>query len=146
MPTKQMIEVEGLPEGWKATEFRPPKDGENFFLPASGILTAKIDFLRHEARLIVEKIQPRRIVLEETNDVFGIRKSGYRVYSSGIVQHIENAVGSDIGEKIWREVKENDLSLPNEEPKLSLSVDECIGLFEGHQPTITKVKEFIKDK
>jgi hypothetical protein len=60
--TKQTIEVEGLPEGWKAVDYRPPKMSETY-LSYKGIETATVNF--HNPWLIVEKIQPRRIVLEE---------------------------------------------------------------------------------
>lgn len=63
---KHEIEIEGLPEGWRAVEFRPPKNKESYFTPDGNIISANHDYsLSH---LIVEKIKPRRIVLEETEE------------------------------------------------------------------------------
>lgn len=96
-------DIQGLPEGWEAVAYRCPVKGE-YFLPTVGnIVIAGHDYVMRY--LIVQKNKSRQITLVETDEVFVIRQSGYRVYSDGTVQYIENAMGSDIGEKIWR-VKE----------------------------------------
>ncbi len=74
--TKQTIEVE-VPEGWKVKE----------------------------QRLIIEKIQPRRIVLEETGEV---RKLNFKdFYADGDGFLCRWMFDGESGEeyKIWREVK-----------------------------------------
>ena len=63
---KHEIEIEGLPEGWRAVAFRVPKDGESI-IDFSGDLRTVAGHYNHP-RLIVEKIPPRRIVLEETGE------------------------------------------------------------------------------
>ena len=74
--TKQTIEVE-VPEGWKVKE----------------------------QRLIIEKIQPRRIVLEETGEV---RKLNFKdFYADGDGFLCRWMFDGESGEeyKIWREAK-----------------------------------------
>jgi len=66
---KHEIEIEGLPEGWRAVAYRLPKKSEQYFDPAKDlVITAPADYY-YQAYCIVEKIQPRRIVLEETDEV-----------------------------------------------------------------------------
>ncbi|MBY0483475.1 hypothetical protein [Nitrosomonas sp.] len=90
------------------------------------------------------KIQPRRIVLEETEDTDG---------ADTFIR---------IGNKWWREVKETYIPLHGGEPKLSLSgfsVQECqsiLGIIETFSKTFgcwdnlvsacKKLREFIEDK
>ena len=62
---KQTIEVE-VPEGWKAKEYRMPNKGD-YFWHQNRVCVAASSFI--DQRLIIEKIQPRRIVLEETGEV-----------------------------------------------------------------------------
>ncbi len=91
----------------------------------------------------IEKIQPRRIVFYEITDgTENIDEDYYIKY------------------KWWREVKETDIPLNNDEPKLSLSVDECrnvrslikdfenLGWFvnPARSLLLQKITEFIKDK
>ena len=60
-----MIEIEGLPEGWKAVAYRVPTNGETCWHQNFGIYTATVSLTQC---FIVEKIQPHRIVLEETDE------------------------------------------------------------------------------
>ncbi len=60
---KQTIEIEGLPEGWKAVAYRCPLKGEQY-LHQNQLWKAFID--ESYPFIVVEKTQPRRIVLEET--------------------------------------------------------------------------------
>lgn len=65
---KYEIEIEGLPEGWRAVAYRKPKKSEKYFdVEEKRILTAAFDC--GSARLIIEKIPPRRIVLEDTGEI-----------------------------------------------------------------------------
>ena len=100
---KYEIEIEGLPEGWRPVAHRLPKIGDHVLyqgtihhLDGDGIFE----------RLVLEKIQPRRVILEETQD--------NRVPIDG--EWIESFGGfsKQIGRlyigtyQIWREVKENE--------------------------------------
>jgi len=86
----QTIQVEGLPEGLKieSIEIMPSGFGDK-----SGLSLM--------AMVKVEKIQPRRIVLEEIESRTDINN----LFING---------------KWWREVKENDLSLTKKDDKVSL--------------------------
>lgn len=61
---KHEIDVPDLPEGWRAVAYRTPVFGEYYFYN-DGVHQCKT---RLGQFLIVEKIQPRRIVLEETEE------------------------------------------------------------------------------
>lgn len=99
---KHEIEIEGLPEGWKAVAYRVPAVHEYIFDQEAGIVVKSI--LRTPIiRLIVEKIPPRRIVLEETeedNQIDG---------GSGIF-YLQDFKDIKLWNqpKIWREVKEGE--------------------------------------
>ena len=125
--TKQTIEVEGLPEGWKAVAYRVPKQDE-YFIGSLGLSKCSGSYTNQF--IILEKIQPRRIVLEDTGEAnFTDDEGEYKKqwFSDGrLCLHRSH--------NIWREVKETDE--PNVkmgvsqgdgyEPTLELSVDECV--------------------
>jgi len=90
---KQEIEIEGLPEGWKAVAYRCPLKGENY-LSSDGVQVAQYNF--GNSWVIVEKIQPRRIVLEETEEDAA---TTHFIRSDNVFLNIES-------DKIWKEVKE----------------------------------------
>lgn len=71
--------------------------------------------------IMIEKIQQRRIVLEETQE----DNQKNRVKNIWCSQFFSGGFVVSDQSKIWREVKETDIPLTNDEPKLSLSVDEC---------------------
>ena len=87
---KYEIEIEGLPEGWKPVKLKAGNYGN---------IAQEIHYV--ESVLLLEKIQPRRIVLEETQER-NIQ------YASGIYQ--SQSIGGKIvlhnKPKIWRVVKE----------------------------------------
>lgn len=92
---KQTIEVEGLPEGWKAVSV--DATGCNF---DNGLTS-------YPARLKVEKIQPRRIVLEETEEERSVSYGDWYEDDHGRVkQWLNKDYGSSRCVKIWKEVKE----------------------------------------
>ncbi len=137
MTTIQTIEVEGLPKGWMAVAYRIASNenvidcGEVLFVTG----TTKFQCL------VVEKIQPRRMVLEETGEERAYPINGYmygHIDGSGFVKY-----------KILREVKETDIPLTNEEPYLKLTKKDMFYLIEhiklGGQLN-QKIAEFIKDK
>lgn len=97
---KYEIEVEGLPEGWKAVAYRRPIRNEQY-LSREGIKTAT--YILDNLWLVVEKIQPRRIVLEETEEFHEDEDTDFEhtqffpLTPSGVVKILSN--------KKWREVK-----------------------------------------
>ena len=105
-----MIKAEGLPEGWRVKEYRMPNKGDYFWYQ-NRVCVASSSFI--DQRIIIEKTQPRRIVLEETEE------SNAKFQDAWCTQHFSNGVILTQQPKKWREVK------GTEEPKLSLSVDEC---------------------
>lgn len=88
--TQQKIEVEGLPEGWKAVAFKRPCRSDNYLIRPGAVATAHENM--SELWLIVEKIQPRRIVLEETEE--------------NNPDHDDELVWTFMNGKWWKEVKE----------------------------------------
>jgi hypothetical protein len=103
--TEQTIDVTGLPEGWKAVAYRVPKGNIEFVFIENVVRKAKP---QDKKCLIVEKIQPRRIVLEEIS-----KEEYHRLFNDERCSDIYNMRGS-----YWREVKETDTPLNNSEPKL----------------------------
>lgn len=83
--TQQTIEIEGLPEGWKAVAYRCPLKGEQY-LHQNQLWKAFID--ESYPFIVVEKTQTRRIVLEEIQTGFGVENPKY------------------FDDKIWKQVKE----------------------------------------
>ena len=100
---KYEIEVEGLPEGWKAVAFRKPNKEEQYFCQES---IWKANLNESYPYLIVEKIQPRRIVLEETDEIRFVKHGEY-YEASGQVYRFTKDEESSHKFKVWREVKEN---------------------------------------
>lgn len=105
MTTKYEIELPRMPDGWKPIAFRSPKKGECFLMDDGDVEMAGND--RHSMRIIVEKIKPRRIVLEETGEFRCGKKGEYCEQTNGMIwlninNHTTNAY------KIWREVKEEE--------------------------------------
>ena len=142
-----MIEVEGLPEGWKAVAYRVPKGNIEFVFIENVVREAKP---QDKKCLIIEKIKPHRVVLEKTEE----KHLGCQTL------YIDDTEFMIMTDKVWREVKETDIPLTNEEPKLSLSVAECrnvrslikdfenLGWFINPERALLlqKITEFIKDK
>jgi hypothetical protein len=129
--TKQpMTEVEGLPKGYKALAYRHGIRGELGFEKYVFVIDKDVtDY----PLIIVEKIQRRRIVLEETD----LQKN------SNHPQVINTSIGA-IGiyhDYEMREVKETDIP----EPKLSLSVSEVKTIFGCDFALLVKIEKFIKE-
>ena len=127
-----MIEIEGLPEGFEINSVTI-NAGE----------TISQCFNTIQATIHLKKIKPHRIVLEEIS-----KEEYHRLFNDERCSDIYNMRGS-----YWREVKET------EEPKLSLSVDECrnvrslikdfenLGWFvnPARSLLLQKITEFIKE-
>lgn len=97
--TQQTIEIEGLPEGWKAVSYRCPESGE-YYLENNGIVIKHTGCKQKFPWIIVEKIQPRRVVLEETKE--DNKRSGLGFLS----QQFSSGITIYDAHKIWKEVKE----------------------------------------
>lgn len=60
------IEIPEVPEGWKPVAFRPHLPGESYIaFDGSQVIENDRSLTNGGPRLIVKKIQPRRIVLED---------------------------------------------------------------------------------
>lgn len=125
--SKQTIEVDGLPEGWNAVAYRVPKGNIEFVFIENVVREAKP---QDKKCLIIEKIQPRRIVLEETEE----KCLGCQTL------YIDDTEFMIMTAKVWREVKET-----NDEPKLSLSVDEAKEIYTYNILINQKIIKFIKE-
>ena len=136
----ETIEVE-LPEGWKAVAHRKPLK-EEYILYGDEICKPK--GLMNRPWLIVEKIQLRRIVLEETNEERRICFGEWYESQEGKLMRWPYGGKTDGKHKVWREVKET-----NDDPHLSLNKKDMLELIEhiklGGQLN-HKIAEFIKDK
>lgn len=125
--TKQTIEVE-VPEGWKLTKLKIPAGCIEKF----GTSTISSHNIRG-AFFDLEKIQPNRIVLEETLEE---TNEGIQHFScsNSIQMTFTNTKYK------WREATET------EEPKLSLSVAECKDLQVIYDVKLSKkIQDFIKE-
>ena len=102
--TLQTIEVEGLPEGWKAVAYRCPESGE-YYLENNGVVRNHTGCKHKFPWIIVQKTQPRRIVLEETGEV---RKPeiGEYIQNNGNFCKCHKPERWGHEHEIWREVKE----------------------------------------
>ena len=94
-----MIEIEGLPEGWKAVAYRVPKGNIEFVFIENVVRKAKP---QDKKCLIVEKIQPREITLVETDEFRQPRYGEY--FRRGMVDSpIEVCLKMEVcAVKIWR--------------------------------------------
>ena len=97
---KHEIEIEGLPEGWRAVAYRSGKCTEWAVVNGHIVELQSDSLIEH---LIVEKIKPRRIVLEETEEInLGGCYTG--PYNSQIF--MDGSLVLKDQPKIWRVVEE----------------------------------------
>ena len=101
--TKENIEVE-LPEGWKAVAYRLNTAYDYIFDQETGEIV-HASGRAPSIRLIVERIQPRRIVLEETDITNAKYKSGF--FATQPITFKDGIINLSDMENLWREVKEN---------------------------------------
>lgn len=101
MTTKHEIEIPDLPEGWRAVAYRTPQRNE-YYLADEGVIQAAFNHLKQW--LIVEKIKPRRIVLEKTGEVRRALPGEWCENEKGEIWYSPTRVGVD--HKIWRVVEE----------------------------------------
>ena len=102
MTTKHEIEIPGLPEGWKPVAYRPVRPGDHYFYYGT-IRQAQHD--SSVSALVVEKIKPKRIILEATGEV---RQpvTGEYVHNNGNLCLCRKPERWGREHEIWREVKE----------------------------------------
>ena len=140
-----MIEVEGLPEGWRAVAFRKRNKGDKYFYQ-NIVWTASAD--DSYPYLIVEKIQQREIRLVETNEYRQPMQWEYAEIRDDVFAMQGEEMVIDGPYKIWRnKVKETAIPLNSGEPKLSLSVEECKEMlteYWGYELGV-KIRKFIKE-
>jgi len=100
--TQQTIEVEGLPEGWKAVAFRIAYN--EYVIDCGQVVFATYT---KSPRLIVEKIQPRRKVLEKTGEERSVSYGDwYEDENGNVIPYLNKSFGTRRTYKIWKEVKE----------------------------------------
>lgn len=109
--TEQTIDVTGLPEGWKAVAYRVPTNGETCWHQNFGIYTATVSLTQC---FIVEKIKPHRVVLEKTEE----KHLGCQTL------YIDDTEFMIMTDKVWREVKETDIPLTNEDVNVKIGVSQ----------------------
>lgn len=101
---KHNIDVEGLPEGWKAVAYRKAKKGEWNFMEYGDPFQASQD---HEtSSIIVQKIQPRRIVPDLDEMLASIYKYEYGEGYRGGKKVLQNDKLCELLAAIIQEVKE----------------------------------------
>ena len=99
---KYEIELDGLPEGWDIKELKFTTGGIESITPGYPEYESSITAAKLRCHLIVEKIKPRRIVLEETEEFL---HPAYAQESIRIDQDTKIAVESKF---VWRLVKEEE--------------------------------------
>ena len=97
MTTKHEIEMPDLPEGWRSVEARIDPDLTKY-IGDDGNLYLK-------AKVKLEKIKPRRIVLEETDEIRRVNNGEY-YYHNGYALCWPFPPPTDLEFKIWRVVEE----------------------------------------
>ena len=104
MATKHEIEIPDLPKGWRAVAYRAARRGIDHVL-RNGQVTVYRGFSDAVDLLIVEKIKPRRIVLEETDEIRRVNNGEY-YYHNGYALCRPFPSPTDLEFKIWRVVEE----------------------------------------
>jgi hypothetical protein len=96
-----------MPEGWRIIAFRLPLPGEHFFSSDRGKI-CPVHMHHHTPKLIVERITPLRMVLEDTGLSLGI---GENRQSEGFAVLDVRMIGVVPMEtwRVWREVKKEEV-------------------------------------
>ena len=97
MTTKHEIEIPDLPEGWRAVEARIDPDQYNKYVGDDGCLY-------WNAKIKLEKIKPRRIVLE--NAGIGKPRIGDYIFCRGDFCMCSDPDNFGSNHQIWRVVEE----------------------------------------
>lgn len=101
---KHEIEIEGLPEGWKAVAYRFPAGRTEYTLDDDMNPVRAGDI--YYPCIIVQKIKPRRIVLEDTGEYWeqGIFSGNVIINAADLPSHI--CLSNCSRYRVYREVKE----------------------------------------
>jgi|SRR6187455_1549906 len=91
MTKKQEIEIEGLPNGWKPIAYRLPLENDKHVL-VDGLIFDAHGVAPIRQHLIVEKIQPRRIVLEETGEKIPGTNYAYYFENEGLNINVQSRI------------------------------------------------------
>lgn len=120
--SRHEIDIPELPEGWKPVAFRPRNNLSERFLSNDNppVIMYDSSEMSTASVLIVEKIKPRRIVLEETDEK----------YLGCQTLYVDGTEIIIMTNKTWKQVKEAELSVTKDDDKLSLSVDEARSLLD----------------
>ena len=104
--TKHEIEIPDLPKCWRAVAYRIPRKDENY-LSVDGLVEKCFSPI-YVHRIIVEKIQPHRIVFEATNEFRQAVKGDWIQFCDGTdnFQRWGDLGPSASKYKIWRVVEE----------------------------------------
>ncbi|MBX9636712.1 MAG: hypothetical protein K2Q45_04090 [Nitrosomonas sp.] len=134
---KHEIEIEGLPEGLEIT-------GAEL---VSGIIPKITDTHIGIVLTVNKKKQPRRIVLEETDEVDFLSKGEWFLSLEGNFIQWNSPNRSKTAHIIWREVKEPAPSLHNADDKesLRLSVDQCRKLLGRNLNDSTEIRDILRN-
>ena len=100
--TKHKIEIPGLPEGWKPVAYRPVKPGE-YIAHTGGVEQSLTGAMA--SYLVVEKIKPKRVILEATGEIRQ-PEAGEYVQHNGNFCLCRKPERWGCEHEIWREVKE----------------------------------------
>lgn len=98
------ISIPGLPDGWRAVAYRYPKEGEYFLWEMKPTLS-ECDY-QEITHLIIEKIQPRRIVLEETEEFREAEPGEFLINIQGFLQEWSDTAKTAAKYRIWRVVED----------------------------------------
>jgi len=106
MSKKYEIEIPGLPEGWRPVAYRSVRPGEHVW-HAGGVEQSLCG--SRASYLVVEKLKPKRIVLEDTGEFRRPAAGDYVLGNGGSFSkcNVPHAWG-DTKCEIWREVKEEE--------------------------------------
>ena len=103
MTTKHEIEIPDLPEGWRAVAFREPRLGEHYLSDINTVIRSNFNNCG-ESNLIVEKIKPRRIILEYVG--IGKPRIGDYIFHRGEFSECDDPDNFGSNHQIWRIVEE----------------------------------------
>jgi len=105
MMTKHEIEIPDLPDGWRPVAYRNANTGE-FVIGSGGVEQVRGSITKTITRyLIVEKIKPRRIVVEDTGEVRQPKEGEY-VFNNGNLCLCRKPERWGYEHQIWRIVEE----------------------------------------
>ena len=97
------IEVPGVPQGWKPVAYRPVKPGE-YIAHTGGVEQSLTGAMA--SYLVVEKIKPKRVILEATGEVRKPVIGEYVLHLGSSFTRCNSPDAWGMKCEIWREIKE----------------------------------------